>query len=118
MAAVLKRLSLNRLKPLEPKEPIRRYQRKRPGELIHPKTKKLGRIRGIGHRITGDRNEGARGVGWEFAHVCIDDPSGSAYGQVPPHQRRESAAGFLKRAEAAAPVPSTEVPIPGSVSFR
>ena len=116
MAAVLKRLGLNRRKLLEPKEPIRPYQRKRPGELIHPNTKKLGRIRGIGHRITGDRNEGARGVGWEFAHVCIDDPSGPAYVEVPPYERRESAAGFLKRA--AAPAPSTEAPIPGSVAFR
>jgi len=64
VAAVLKRLGLSRLKLLEPKEPIRRHERKRPGELVRLDTKKLGRIRGIGHRMTADRHKRARGVGW------------------------------------------------------
>lgn len=98
VAAVLKRLGLNRLKLLEPKEPIRRYERKKPGELIHLDIKKLGRIRGIGHRITGSRRNRARGSGWEYAHVCIDDHSRLAYVEVLPNERKESAIGFLKRA--------------------
>lgn len=98
VAAVLKRLGLNRLKLLEPKEPIRRYEKKRPGELIHLDIKKLGRIRGVGHRITGNRRKRARGIGWEFAHVCIDDHSRLAYVEVLPNERKESAVAFLKRA--------------------
>lgn len=98
VAAVLKRLGLNRLKLLEPKEPIRRYERKRPGELIHLDIKKLGRIRGIGHRITGSRRGRARGSGWEYAHVCIDDHSRLAYVEVLPDERQGSAVAFLKRA--------------------
>ena len=79
VSRVLRRLGLNRLKTLEPAEPVRRYEREHPGELIHIDIKKLGRIEGIGHRITGDRrgqsNRRTRGqgVGWEFVHVCIDD---------------------------------------------
>jgi len=98
VAAVLKRLGLNRLKLLEPREPIRRYEKKHPGELLHLDIKKLGRIRGVGHRITGDRRGRARGVGWEFAHVCIDDHSRLAYVEVLENERAESACGFLQRA--------------------
>jgi transposase InsO family protein len=98
VASVLKRLGLNRLKLLEPKEVIRRYEKKRPGELIHLDIKKLGRIRGIGHRITGNRLKRARGVGWEYAHVCIDDHSRLAYVEVLPSERAEAATEFLKRA--------------------
>jgi len=98
VAAVLKRLGLNRLKLLEPREPIRRYEKKQPGELLHLDIKKLGRIRGVGHRITGDRRSRARGVGWEYAHVCIDDHSRLAYVEVLENERAESACGFLQRA--------------------
>ena len=75
VAAVLKRLGLYRLKLLEPKEPIRRYERKTPGELIHLVIKKLGRFWRTGHRITGDLRIDSAGAGREFAHVCIDDHS-------------------------------------------
>jgi hypothetical protein len=68
---VLGRLGLNRLKALEPAEPVRRYEREHPGELIHIDIKKLGRFNRTGHRITGDRVERSRGPGWEFVHVCI-----------------------------------------------
>jgi hypothetical protein len=68
----LAREGLSRLKNLDPKPPVRRYQRDRPGELIHIDIKKLGRIKGIGHRITGDPSKRCRGIGWEFVHVAID----------------------------------------------
>lgn len=106
ISRVLRRLGLNRLKALEPVEPVRRYERERPGELIHIDIKKLGRIDGIGHRITGDRrgqsNRRGRGegLGWEFVHVCIDDASRIAFVQVMPDEKKESAVAFLKAAVA------------------
>jgi hypothetical protein len=75
-----------------------RYQRARPGELIHIDTKKLGRIAAVGHRITGDRRDRTRGAGWEAVHVCIDDASRLAYGEVLPDERKGSAVPFLERA--------------------
>jgi hypothetical protein len=92
-----------------------RYQRERPGELIHIDTKKLGRIEAVGHRITGDRRDSKRGAGWEAVHVCIDDASRLAYsarrsgptsGGRPwepgalPDERKTSAVPFLERAVA------------------
>jgi transposase InsO family protein len=106
VSRVLRRLGLNRLQALEPAQPIRRYQREHPGELIHIDIKKLGRIDGIGHRITGDRrgqsNRRGRGegLGWEFVHVCIDDASRIAFAQVMPDEKKESATAFLKAAVA------------------
>jgi Homeodomain-like domain len=70
---ILRRLGLNRLKALEPAVPIIRYERQRPGELLHLDIKKLGRIGAIGHRITGRRTgtiNRHRGIGWEVLHVC------------------------------------------------
>ena len=98
---ILRRLGLNRLKTLDAPVPVVRYERARPGELVHMDTKKLGRIAGIGHRITG-RRTGAinrhHGIGWECLHVCIDDASRLAYSEVLPDERKESASGFLERA--------------------
>jgi transposase InsO family protein len=98
---VLKRRGLNRLSALEPAEPIRRYERENPGELIHLDIKKLGRIGSVGHRITG-RQSGVvnrhRGIGWEFVHVCIDDASRIAFVQVMADQRKASAVAFLEAA--------------------
>jgi transposase InsO family protein len=103
VSRVLRRLGLNRLSALEPAEPIRRYERHSPGELIHLDIKKLGRIGSVGHRITG-RYRGAvnrhHGIGWEFVHVCIDDASRIAFVQVLANQRKESAIAFLKAAVA------------------
>ena len=75
VGAVLRRLGLGRLKALDPPAPVVRYQRERPGELLHLDTKKLGRIDGVGHRITGQHSGMVknRGIGWEVLHVCIDD---------------------------------------------
>jgi len=98
---VLRRLGLHRLKALDPVAPVIRYQRQRPGELIHIDTKKLGRIDGIGHRITGNRRgHRARGVGWEHLHVAIDDASRLAYTEILPADTGEACAGFLARAGA------------------
>jgi transposase InsO family protein len=103
VSRVLRRLGLNKLSTLEPAEPVRRYERENPGELIHLDIKKLGRIGSVGHRITG-RYPGAvnrhRGIGWEFVHVCIDDASRVAFVQVMANQRKESAVAFLKAAVA------------------
>ena len=102
VSRVLKRLGLNKLSALEPAEPVRRYERERPGELIHINIKKLGKFNQIGHRITGDRTgqSNGRGVGWEFVHVCIDDASRIAFSQIKPDERKRSAVAFLKAAVA------------------
>jgi transposase InsO family protein len=106
VSRILKRLGLNKLKALEPAEPVRRYEREHPGELIHLDIKKLGKIDGIGHRITGDRrgqsNRRARGegLGWEFVHVCIDDASRIAFARVMKDEKKASAVAFLKAAVA------------------
>jgi transposase InsO family protein len=102
VSRVLKRLGLNRLRALEPVEPPRRYQRDRPGELIHIDIKKLGKFKKIGHRITGDRTgqSNNRGVGWEFVHVAIDDASRIAFSRVMKTERRGCAIAFLKAAVA------------------
>jgi transposase InsO family protein len=72
---------LNRIRDLEPAEPVRRYERETPGEMTHIGIKKLGRFDKIGHHITGDctGHSNNRGVGWEFFHVCIDDHSRVAF---------------------------------------
>ena len=100
---VLKRRGLNKLSALEPAEPIRRYERENPGELIHLDIKKLGRIGSVGHRIAGRRTGVVNrhiGIGWEFVHVCIDDASRVAFVQVMADQRKESAVAFLEAAVA------------------
>jgi transposase InsO family protein len=100
VSRILRRLGLNSLKALEPAEPIRRYQREHPGELIHIDIKKLGKIGIVGHRITGDRSKRGRGIGWEFLHVCVDDASRIAFVEIRPDERKESAVAFLEAAVA------------------
>jgi transposase InsO family protein len=97
VARVLARQGLSRLKNLDPKEPVRRYQRDHPGELIHIDTKKLGRIQVIGHRITGNRRQRGRRAGWEFVHVAVDDASRLAYAEVLANERSPTAVAFLRR---------------------
>ena len=96
----LQRFGLGRLPQLAPPEPLRRYQKEHPGELLHLDIKKLGRIDGIGHRITGDRSIRKRGIGWDFTHVAIDDASRLGYVEVLPDELGSTAAGFLERAVA------------------
>jgi transposase InsO family protein len=109
VSAVLKRVGLGRLSRLEPPEPPNRYERRHPGELIHVDVKKLGRIAGAGHRVTGNRasqaaNRRARRRGapkaWEFVHVCVDDATRLAYVEVLGDEQGTTAAGFLRRAVA------------------
>ena len=101
VSGILTRIGLGKLSRLEPLEPPNRYERRHPGELIHIDIKKLGRIeRGAGHRVTGNRGAGqrARGVGWEYAHVCIDDATRLAYVEVLADEQATTAIGFLGRA--------------------
>jgi transposase InsO family protein len=99
VARVLKRAGLHRLRLLEPPEPPNRYERKRPGELLHLDVKKLARIAGhVGHRIHGDRTKRIYGAGWEFAHVAIDDHSRLAYVEVLADETGPTTVGFLQRA--------------------
>ncbi len=100
VARVLKRHGLERLKLLDPPEPARRYEKQRPGELLHLDVKKLGRFKGFGHRITGHHANHHRsyGAGWEFVHVCIDDYSRLAYVEILEDEKGPTTVGFLKRA--------------------
>jgi transposase InsO family protein len=95
---LLRARGLARLRALEPRPPVQRYERATPGELLHVDTKKLGRILRPGHRVTGIRRGQPRGAGWEYAHVCVDDASRVAYVEVLPDERSGTAQGFLRRA--------------------
>jgi transposase InsO family protein len=97
VSRILKRLGLNRLSALEPAEPIRRYERAAPGEIIHIDIKKLGKFNRIGHRITNDRagQSKTRGIGWEYVHLAIDDHSRLAYSEILPDEKRGSCLHFL-----------------------
>ncbi|WP_369058233.1 IS481 family transposase [Caulobacter sp. 73W] len=96
---VLRRLGLGKLKMLEPKAPVIRYERSRPGELIHLDIKKLNRFTTEGHRITKDRRLGrSYRAGWEFLHVCVDDASRLAYTEILGSERQDDTTAFLQRA--------------------
>jgi transposase InsO family protein len=107
----LKRIGLGKRSRLEPPEPANRYERQRPGELVHVDIKKLGRFLRPGHRVTGRgghhritqatvKGRGRGVVGWDFVHVCVDDATRIAYVEVLPDERGPTAAGFLERAVA------------------
>jgi transposase InsO family protein len=96
----LRQAGLNRLKSLEPSPTVVRYEWPKPGDLLHLDTKKLGRIRSMGHRVTGDRSTRVKGTGWEYLHVGVDDHSRLAFGRLESNERGESAARFLERAVA------------------
>lgn len=99
VGAVLRRLGLGRLSSLDPKPPVIRYQRDRPGEMIHLDIKKLGRFERAGHRATGDRQAGrSRKAGWDFLPVCVDDASRLAYTEVLPSEGQHETTDFLRRA--------------------
>lgn len=97
VAAILARRDLNRLRSLEPAAPVIRYERARPGELVHLDIKPLARILRVGHRIHGDRRQIVKGAGYEYAHVASDDHSRVAYVEVLADQRGTTTAGFLRR---------------------
>lgn len=107
VSRVLKRAGLSQLKDLEPAPPVRRYERKTPGEMIHLDIKKLGRFQRVGHRITGDRRgqstprgRKSGGYGWEYIHVAIDDHSRLAFTQLHANEKAVSAIKHLKAAVA------------------
>jgi transposase InsO family protein/transposase len=108
VSGILTRIGLGRLGRLG-LEPAVRYERRRPGELIHIDVKKLGRIQVPGHRVTGNRRVRARRhhyshtrsrgtAGWEFVHVCVDDATRLAYVEVLSDEKATTAVGFLRRA--------------------
>ena len=95
VSRILQRLGINKLSALEPAEPVRRYEREHPGEIIHIDIKKLGRFEQVGHRITRDRQSKSRRVGWEYLHLAIDDHSRVAYSEILPDEKRRSCLSFL-----------------------
>jgi transposase InsO family protein len=99
VSGILTRIGMGRLGRLGLEQPVR-YERSRPGELVHVDVKKLGRIVRPGHRVTGDRSDrrdqGKKG--WEYVHIAVDDYSRLAYAEVLSDERATTAAGFLRRA--------------------
>ncbi len=96
----IRRLGLIRLSQRVPPRPVVRYERERPGELVHLDIKKLGRIGRVGHRIHGNRRTRVTGIGWEYTHIAIDDHARLAYSEVLADETDETTAGFLRRAVA------------------
>src|SRR2546423_9517515 len=108
VSGILTRSGLGRLGRLGLEQPVR-YERSRPGELVHIDIKRLGRVRGVGHRMSGDRAsqtktriEGRRRrvAGWEYVHIAVDDYSRPAYAEVLNDEKATTAARFLRRAVA------------------
>jgi transposase len=101
VARTLSRLGLGRFRNLEPKPPVQRYEWERPGDLIHIDIKSLARFRKVGHRITGDRQQGrSTGVGYDKVHVAVDDATRLAYVEVLSDEQKPTVIGFLSRAVA------------------
>lgn len=106
VSRILRKVKLSRTADLDPPAPPNRYEHPKPGAMIHIDIKKLGRIDGIGHRITGDRRRQSnlrgrgKGPGWEFAHVAIDDNSRLAFSQIKANEKAVCAIAFLKAAVA------------------
>jgi transposase InsO family protein len=109
VSGILTRIGLGRLSRLEPLEPPNRYERQRPGELVHVDVKKLGRISGAGHRMIDSKasqrkiTRAGRRVGasgWEYVHVCVDDATRLAYVEVLEDEKATTAVNFLRRAVA------------------
>ena len=98
VSRILARVGLSRLSALEPAPLPRRYERARPGELLHIDSKKLARIVQVGHRVTGDPRDSVEGAGWEAAFVAIDDRSRVAFAEMFADERKRSAAEFLEHA--------------------
>jgi transposase InsO family protein len=96
---VLRRHGLSRL-PRAPQEPVRRYERERPGELVHVDIKRLGRFWTVGKAILGDRLARSRHAGWQYLHLAIDDHSRLAYAELLPSEGPRDCAAFLRRAVA------------------
>jgi transposase InsO family protein len=98
VARHMARLGLSRLPSLQPPEPVRRYERANAGELLHIDTKRLGRIRGVGHRITGERQHRNRGIGWDAVHLAIDDYSRVSFARILDDEKGSCCTQFLRDA--------------------
>lgn len=99
VARALNRLGLGRLRNLEPKPPVQRYEWERPGDLLQIEIKTLAHFRKVRHRITADRQKGRScGVGYDKVHVAIDDATRSAYVEVLEDGQKPTVIGFLTRA--------------------
>jgi transposase InsO family protein len=96
---VLRRFGCSRLPRVE-RDPVRRYERERPGELLHVDTKQLGRFHVVGKRILNDGVQRSRAAGWQHLHIAIDDHSRLAYTELLAGQDRQTCAAFLRRAVA------------------
>jgi len=107
VSGILTRIGMGRLGRLG-LEPVERYERERPGELIHIDVKKLGRIARPGHRMLGGQPARARPgyhrranqLGFEYVHVAIDDCTRLAYAEVLPDETTTTVIAFLHRAVA------------------
>jgi transposase InsO family protein len=105
VSGILTRSGLGKLSRLEPLEPPNRYEKQRPGELVHVDVKKLGKIGRPGHRVTGrvpggGHHRRAYALGWEYVHVCVDDATRLVYVEVLADEKAITAVGFLRRAVA------------------
>jgi transposase InsO family protein len=102
VSGILARIGMGRLGRLG-LEPAERYERERPGELVHIDVKKLGRIARPGHRLLGRQSAGGHHRrrfehGWEFVHIAIDDCTRLAYVEVLDDEKATTAIAFLHRA--------------------
>lgn len=98
--AILRRHGCSRLRTPAARDPVVRYERARPGELVHVDIKKLGRIVTPGHRVTGDRSKRARGkAGWQYVFAAIDDATRLGFAAVYPDETFASAQAFLAECE-------------------
>jgi len=95
---VLRRYGVSRLR-LPAREPVRRYERARPGELLHVDIKKLGRFWTLGKRVLGSEvGNRSRHAGWQYLHLAIDDHSRLAYAELLPSESPADCVAFLRRA--------------------
>jgi transposase InsO family protein len=95
---ILGRAGISRVRDLDPPEPANRYERARPGELLHVDIKKLGHFDRAGKRFTGVHRRTAQRYGWEYVHVCIDDATRLAYVEVLEDELATSCTAFFERA--------------------
>jgi transposase InsO family protein len=100
VSRILTRLQLNKVKMLEARVPVVRYEHAAPGDLLHIDIKKLARIVKPGHGITGNPRDETRGAGWEFLYVAVDDHSRIAFTAMMPDEKAAASAHFLRRAVA------------------
>ena len=97
--AILRRNGCSRLRERPARGEIVRYERERPGELIHVDIKKLGRIVKPSHRVTGDPRDRNRGAGWQYVFVAIDDTTRLGFARIYPDESADSALAFLDQLE-------------------